>query len=195
MIIDCFESLKVRQIMVEDKLLVLKLNNGSVEALSRIYKKYLYVLLKIATSLSNDITDAEDIVQDVFLMFAQAAGQFQLTGSLKSYLATCVANRARNRLVVKQRQNLAGPNKVRLTAFDSKRPDQLIVWNEELERLNKAIRQLPYEQREAISLHLQGGMKFKEIARLQNVSIKTVFSRYRYGLDKLRYTLNSEIEK
>ena len=181
--------------MVEDKLLVLKLNSGSVEALSRIYKKYLYDLLKIALSLLNDIADAEDIVQDVFLVFSQAAGHFQLTGSLKSYLATCVANRARNRLVVKQRQNVAVPNKAGLSAFDSKRPDQLIIWNEELERLNKAMRQIPYEQREVISLHLQGNMKFKEISRLQNVSIKTVFSRYQYGLDKLRSVLNSEIEK
>ena len=181
--------------MVEDKLLVLKLNSGSVEALSRIYKKYLYDLLKIATSLLNDIADAEDIVQDVFLVFAQAAGQFQLTGSLKSYLATCVANRARNRLVVKRRQNVTGLDDAGLTVSDPKRPDQWVIRNEELARLNKAIRQLPCEQREAVILHLQGGTKFKDIARLQDVSVKTVFSRYRYGLDKLRLVMNSEVEK
>jgi len=35
-------------------------------------------------------------------------------------------------------------------------------------------------------MHLTGGMKFDDIARLQDVSVKTVLSRYRYGLDKLR---------
>jgi len=58
--------------------------------------------------------------------------------------------------------------------------------------LNNVLAQLPYEQREAISMHLQGGMKFKEIAKSQDVSIGTIQSRYRYGLDKLRSILDSE---
>jgi DNA-directed RNA polymerase specialized sigma24 family protein len=36
-------------------------------------------------------------------------------------------------------------------------------------------------------------MKFRAIAKSQNVSINTVQSRYRYGLDKLRSLLNSEV--
>jgi len=59
-------------------------------------------------------------------------------------------------------------------------------------KLNNVLAQLPYEQREAISMHLQGGMKFKEIAKSQDVSIGTIQSRYRYGLDKLRSILDSE---
>jgi RNA polymerase sigma-70 factor (ECF subfamily) len=55
--------------------------------------------------------------------------------------------------------------------------------------------QLPYEQREAIVLHIQGPMKFKEIAKLQQTSVKTVLSRYRYGMNKLRSILNSEAKK
>jgi DNA-directed RNA polymerase specialized sigma24 family protein len=51
---------------------------------------------------------------------------------------------------------------------------------------------LPYEQREAVVLHLKGGMKFKELAKLQGVSISTIHGRYRYGLYKLRSLLNSE---
>ncbi|MBM4024700.1 MAG: sigma-70 family RNA polymerase sigma factor [Planctomycetes bacterium] len=35
---------------------------------------------------------AEDVVQDVFVRFAGLARTFRLTGSLKGYLATCVAN-------------------------------------------------------------------------------------------------------
>jgi len=55
--------------------------------------------------------------------------------------------------------------------------------------------QLPYAQREVVVLHVQGGMKFRAIAKSQNASINTVQSRYRYGLDKLRSLLNGEIEK
>ncbi|MHC4243111.1 MAG: sigma factor-like helix-turn-helix DNA-binding protein [Planctomycetota bacterium] len=54
---------------------------------------------------------------------------------------------------------------------------------------------MPFEQREAVMLHLKGEMKFREIAKLQGVSISTIHGRYRYGLDKLRLMLNSELEK
>jgi len=71
---------------------------------------------------------------------------------------------------------------------------QWIIDSEQLRQLNDALDQLPEQQREVIILHLQGGMKFKAIAELQGVSINTVQSRCRYGLDKLRSILDSEAE-
>jgi len=46
----------------------------------------------------------------------------------------------------------------------------------------QAMMQLPYDQRETVVLHLQAGMKFREIAASQEVSVNTIQSRYRYGL-------------
>jgi RNA polymerase sigma factor (sigma-70 family) len=76
-----------------------------------------------------------------------------------------------------------------------KSPVQLVVRSEQLQRLSRSITELPYEQREVIVLRLHGEMRFKAIARLQNISIKTVQSRYRYGLDRLRSILNGEVRK
>jgi len=84
-------------------------------------------------------------------------------------------------------------NKVESAVSNSKRPEQWIIDNEQLRQLNEALTQLPQQQREVIILHLQGEMKFKAIAELQGVSINTVQSRYRYGLDKLRSILDSEV--
>jgi RNA polymerase sigma-70 factor (ECF subfamily) len=181
--------------MLDDKLLVWKFNRGSVNALSCIYEKYRDDLLRLAAALLNDIGDAEDIVQDVFINFAQSAGQFRLTGNLKGYLATCVANRARNRNIATYRRKTARWNgKVPVTS-NLETPDQWLMNGEELRKVSGAISQLPYEQREAITLHLYGGMKFREIGVLQDVSIKTAQSRYRCGLDRLRSILNSEVQK
>lgn len=44
-------------------------------------------------------------------------------------------------------------------------------------------------------LHLYSGMKFKAIAKLCRESVNTVKGRYRYGLEKLRSLLNSEVAK
>jgi len=67
--------------------------------------------------------------------------------------------------------------------------------DEESQLLTDALSRLPLEQLETIILHLKGGMKFKEIADMQGISINTVQGRYRYGLDKLRTILNGELKK
>ena len=73
--------------------------------------------------------------------------------------------------------------------------DQWAILKEESIKISEALVQIPFEQREVVVLHLHGSMKFREIAKVQSVSVKTIQSRYRYGLDKLRSILNSEVEK
>jgi RNA polymerase sigma factor (sigma-70 family) len=175
--------------MIEDKLLIWKFKRGSTEALCRIYEKYKDNLLKLALALLNDSAAAEDIVQDCFVSFAQSSQRLKINGNLKSYLAMSVANRARNWNRARQRQGTASLDEAGPIVSTYKRPEQWIIYNEELHKLNNALGQLSYEQREVVSLHLQGGMKFRAIAELQDVSINTVQSRYRYGLCKLRSIL------
>ncbi len=180
--------------MLEDKLLVLKCRRGSRDAMCRIYEKYKDYLLTLAKGLLGEQAAAEDVVHDVFVSFASSARQFQLTGSLRGYLATCVSNLARDKIRSRTRQAEA-LDSVNPSISDSDNPEQRVIEREELTRLRQAISQIPYEQREAVMLHLKGGMKFREIANLQGVSVSTIHGRYRYGLDKLRSLLNSEVEK
>ncbi len=188
--------------MIEDKLLIWRFKRGSTDALCRIYKKYKDNLLRLASALLNDTSAAEDIVHDFFVSFAQSPEKLKLNGSLKSYLATCVANRVRNANIARQRQSALGRlpaeatglNEAESAVSNSKKPEQWIIDSEQLRQLNDALAQLPEQQREVIILHLQGAMKFKAIAESQSVSINTVQSRYRYGLDKLRSNLDSEVK-
>jgi RNA polymerase sigma-70 factor (ECF subfamily) len=160
----------------------------------RIYEKYKDYLLTLAKGLLNDQEVAEDVVHDVFVSFARSARQFQLTGSLRGYLATCVINRVRDKIRSRTRQAQA-LEPAHSATLDSDNPEHCVIEAEELQRLRQAISQIPFEQREAVMLHLKGEMKFREIAKLQGVSISTIHGRYRYGLDKLRLMLNSELEK
>jgi len=180
--------------MIEDKLLIWKLKSGDGVALTRVYEKYKNDLLRIALGLSNQTSEAEDIVHDVFVSLAQSQ-KLRLSGNLKAYLATCVANRVRNSNRAGQRHETVTLDEAEPVAPDSHGPDRWIILNEQLERLNKAMAQVPYAQREVVILHVQGGLKFRAIAKSQNVSINTIQSRYRYGLDKLRSLLNSEVQK
>jgi RNA polymerase sigma-70 factor (ECF subfamily) len=179
--------------MLEDKLLVWKLKYGNQDALRRIYEKYKNDLLALAIALSNDKSVAEDAVHDVFVSLAQFAEKLRLRRSLKSYLSTCVANRIRdlNRL---RPQHIIQIDETEVVREDSNTPAQLAISTEEAQQIRYAMAHLPYEQREVIILHLQGGMTFKAIAGSAGVSANTIQSRYRYGLDKLQSVLDSEVK-
>lgn len=180
--------------MLEDRLLIWKFKGGSNEALCRIYLKYGDYLLALAAALLQDVNAAEDIVHDVFYKFIESREKFRLAGSLKSFLATCVVNLSRDKLRARKLQP-CDLDEAAETALDTHEPEHDAIFGEEASDLNCAIAQLAYEQREVILLHLRGGMKFREIAGFQGISINTAKSRYRYGLEKLRELLFDKEKK
>jgi len=181
--------------MLDEKLLIWKFNRGSKDVLRRIYEKYKDDLVTLAAALLNDKNAAEDTVHDVFVSFIKSAEKFRLTGSLRGYLVRCVANNARNRNKARRRHQGIGLDEAKPISSDSERPEFIAIFGEELRQLSWSLAKLPYHQREVIILHVQAQMKFKAIAKLQDVSINTIQGRYRYGLDKLRSLLNGEVEK
>ena len=177
--------------MFEDKWLIWKLKQGSPDALCSIYKKYKNNMLALAMTLSNDKSIAEDIIHDCFVSFANCGRKLKLKSSLKSYLLVSVANRVRNsgRDKIKSAIDI---DEIEIADSNSNQPQRQAMNNERVTKINSALHQLPYEQQEIIILHLQSGLKFKEIAKSQNVSINTIQSRYRYGIDKLRSMLDTD---
>ena len=179
--------------MLEDTYLTIRLKRGSCDALRSIYNKYRRYLLKIAAALLHDTTLAEDIVHDVFMRLAQSADTLTIRGSVKAYLRTSVINGVRNQLRAGKVRSHVELGEADAVAAEQHSSDQWISLTEESQRINNALAQLPFEQREVIVLHLHGDMKFREIAASQNTALKTVQSRYRYGLDKLRSLLKNEV--
>jgi RNA polymerase sigma-70 factor (ECF subfamily) len=178
--------------MIEDELLKWKFKSGSKDALQRIYEKYRDYLLTLAMALVNDAGLAEDIVQDVFVIFAQSSATFKLHGSLKSYLATCTLNRCRDLIRTRKHRPLSLDEDTPMPS-DFSPPDKRMITDEQSRLVAGAMAQLPYEQREVIALHLNAAMKLRHIAGLQNVSVSTIKGRYRYGLQKLRSVLNGKL--
>ena len=179
---------------MEDKLLIWRFKRGSREALRRIYDKYHGRLLKLAIVLTGDLDTGEDIVQDVFVHFAQSADRLGLSGSLKSYLTSSTLYCVRNQRRDNRRCRVQSLDEAEhLPSFEA-RPDQWAVLSEQLEHLRCAMACLPYEQREVITLRMGENMTFHQIAGLQRTSISTIHGRYRYGIEKLRSLLNSEVK-
>ncbi len=178
--------------MLEDQWLKLRLKAGRGDALQEIYEKYRDFLLTLAMALLNDGHLAEDVLHDVFVKLGQSAEARNVRGRLRSYLATCVANRARDCLRRRKRQPHSLDTDIDVIS-NSNGPESLTVASEQSRLVSEAMEQLPYEQREAVALYLNSGLTFRQIARHQSISISTAKGRYRYGLDKLRSILNGRL--
>jgi RNA polymerase sigma-70 factor (ECF subfamily) len=179
--------------MFREKQLIWQFNCGHTEAVREIYDLYKHDLVTLATALLMDKSEAEDVVHDVFVGFIRSGDRFRLTGSLRGFLCTCVANRARNRNKAARRHAPDNESGSEAVVPDCERPDLAAMFGEELQHVGAALSQLPYEQREAVVLRLHGGLRFREIALAQGVSINTIQGRYRYGMDRLKSILNGQI--
>lgn len=174
--------------MLEDRFLVRQLNQGSMQALRRIYEKYREDLFTIVVSLVGDRHLAEDCLQDIFVHLAEAAGEIHIRSNLKGYLAGAIVNRARDCLRRGSRQVDCAVDELQLEQA-TPCPDERLICDEQTSGLMQAIATLPVEQREVFVLYTQGAMSFRQIAGQQEVSIRTAHSRYRYAINKLRVLL------
>jgi len=181
--------------MIEDKLLIYRFKQNREVALRSIYDKYKVELLKLAVMLTRDINIAEDIVHDVFVRFAQSAERIRLTGSLKSYLVTSVINNVRNLHRNKTRHPESSIEGADSFSSAERNPHQWAIMSERLELLSNALNELPFEQREVVSLRMEMDLSFRQIAAMQNISVNTVKGRYRYAIAKLKSLLDGEVEK
>jgi RNA polymerase sigma-70 factor (ECF subfamily) len=178
--------------MLKETVLIWKFRRGHPDALALIYQEYLDDLLTLAMAMVNDAALAEDIVHDVFVALAKRQSDFRLQHKLKSYLVTCVMNRARDMFRVAKRHQ----HKLEHWSSDhTDHPaaDARVMGTERAYLLNQALALLPHVQRETVALHVKAGMRFTEIAKMQEISVNTVRGRYRYGLKKLRVLLADQV--
>ena len=181
--------------MLEDRRLLWRLKRGERDALRMIYERYEGDLLTLAANLLHDPATAEDVVQDVFIGLVRAVPRLELRRTLRAYLATAVANRVRDHYRRKPRQQAVSLDDAGHIPARGNGPVQMVIDDEQMHRLRSALEELPFEQREVITLRVHAGLKFREIAKHQNISIKTALSRYQYGLDKLRSMMDGEVPK
>jgi len=177
--------------MLQNKELLRQMSRGDKQALRVIYEKYKEDLFTVAMSLLQNVDLAEDCVSDVFVRFAGAVKNLRIHSNLKGYLVSSAANRAKDILKKKGScSNLDVETIGDCEIFAEATTEMSEV--EEKRRIFAALKRLPYDQQEVFVMHVQTDLKFREIAKLKKVSIKTIQSRYRYAIEKLRAILKKE---
>jgi RNA polymerase sigma-70 factor (ECF subfamily) len=126
--------------------------------------------------------DAEDVLQTIFVRIVRKRRYLAAVRCLDAYVYQIARNEATSFFRQHRRKRFlesdAQPWLVPAEPADTGR--------ETAEALQAALTQLPPLQREIVVLKTYQDKTFREIAAMLDLSLNTVASRYRYGMEKLR---------
>ncbi|MBZ0134752.1 MAG: sigma-70 family RNA polymerase sigma factor [Planctomycetes bacterium] len=171
-----------------DDALVARFRRGDVDAFGELYERHRGGLYGYALSLCYEPARAADAVQELWLGFLENVEKLADVANVKAYLYRSLRNRVLDEFRKRQREKKALTGSSPLVLV---RPRDTVASREEADRLNSALQRLSDEQREVILLRMYG-MKFGEIADVLQAATKTVESRHRLALEKLREWLRTE---
>ncbi len=154
-------------------------------ALEMIWSEYASDLLGYLVALHCSRTDAEDTLQEVFVMIARKRTSVANARMLKPYLFRLARNVALNRL----KRNRRIPDQVAcmpdwLVPVDPTPPDE-----HRIQKLAAGLAELPEKQRSVLVLKFYRDKTLREIGALLGISENTAASCFRYGIEKLRHVM------
>jgi len=172
---------------VSDAELLSRLRAGKQDAFESIFKSYYPQLVGVAESMIRDRQAAEDVVQDVMVELWRRRENMDVDTSLRAYLFRAARNRALNHLRHQKIAPRADPEVTEAVA--SPASDREFETREINRALRIAVQGLPERCREVFELSRVRGLPYAEIARVLQISVKTVEAQMGKALRVLREAL------
>ena len=153
--------------------------------------RYERPLLSYATRLLTDRDRAMDVVQDTFLRLCDQsqASREQIDQHLPEWLYTVCRNRAVDVLRRETRMTPLGDHARHFRDTQAAWPGAELAQQETTDRVLAAVDALPGNQQECIRLRFQGGLSYKEIARVTGLTVSYVGWLIHTGLKQVRQSL------
>jgi RNA polymerase sigma-70 factor (ECF subfamily) len=162
-----------------------RIEAGDITALEAVYDAYAAAVYRQAMAALGSVTDAEDVVQEVFLHLVRRHGG--RIRDLKAYLLTAAR---RQSFSVLRRRRQEAPEAGLEAPVPAAGPSAFA----EGETIRQALQALPSPQRDVVVLKVYRQLTFEEIGRVVRAPANTVASRYRYALQKLRRALGDSCD-
>lgn len=170
-----------------DDYLMEQVREGSRDALALLFRGHTRAVRNVAYRILRDESEADDLVQEVFLFLFQKAALFDASkGSASSWIIQIAYHRAINRrqyLTVRHHYDAHELEEQRLEPNERRLFVDAVVARTLLNRLRE---QVSIEQQQTLEFHLFDGYTFREIAEKTGQTLGNVKNHYYRGLERLR---------
>lgn len=176
-----------------DETLMLAYAGGQVTAFDQLYGRHRTRLYRFLLRQLRDGALADELFQDIWQRVIAARGGWKPEAAFSTWLYRIAHNRLADHWRALQHRPPAPENADERTERvpDPDTPERSLSDFEQRRQLQRALDELPAEQREVVLLRLEQELTLEEIGEITGVARETVKSRLRYAMDKLRSRLGT----
>jgi RNA polymerase sigma-70 factor, ECF subfamily len=179
---------------LDDTTLLTRIAKQDQAALSELYDRYARIIYAIAMRSLRSPEESEEVVLDVFAQVWRIAARYDSHKSrVDTWLFMMTRSRILDRVRKLQRRTPATGEVLDIAEIQTPAPSvdpiEAAVVAERREQVRVVLQKLPEEQRVVLELAYYQGLSHSEIAAQTGLSLGTVKTRIRLGLNKLRSAL------
>lgn len=169
------------ELKVSDKLMK-KIKDYDQDAFEVLYNKTSGAVFGLAMSILRNEEDVKDVVQNTFISIYEKIQSYEPEGKAMAWIFTITRNHAYMILRQKQKHNHIDLDEVYNVGVESTVEEDM-----HKEKLTSVLlNELQEDEREIVVMHAMSNIKHKDIAKIMDLPISTVLSKYRRSLQKLR---------
>ena len=187
-----------------DNEIIQQILRGDKEKFRHLVEQYQQMVFRTCMGFLHNKDDADDLTQEVFIQAYQSLPRFKGNAAFSTWLYRIAVNASLNRirksplkLMIQRFNIIRGDPKEKEISFPApseEDPEKLLIRNEHIAWVQKALDSLPENQRTAIVLSKYDDLSQKEIAKIMNTSEGAVESLLQRARKNLREKLSANKE-
>lgn len=172
----------------------LRIKLGDEQAFELLFRKYYIRMCGFANKFLNDPEESREIVQEVFIKIWEGREDIDPDDSLKAYIFKITQNQSLNRLRRKKIESkYVEIYKLVYSEHSEFTSHETLLARELEDNISTAMNTIPPKCRRVFELSRLEGLKYSEIAKVLNISVKTVEAQMSKALNILRFQLKDYI--
>jgi RNA polymerase sigma-70 factor (ECF subfamily) len=182
-----------------DAALMLRVKQGDTGAFEQLVNKYKQPVINVVYRMLRDLTEAEDVAQNVFVQVYKSASRYEVSSKFSTWLFTIARNLCLNELRRRSRHpadsmDVSHPEQEEQPwqQFEDKKtfsPPEKLLQGELEQKIEEALAELPENQRTAILLCRQDELSYEDIAKVLQCSLSATKSLIHRGRETLKQKL------
>ena len=169
-------------------------DNSDQAAFKELYYMLYKELFRFATVFVYEKELAEEVIQDVFTKLWSQREKLSHINNLKVYLYSAVKNAAINYRKKYPLQSLSNPNLSAIElGYNNQTPEHLMISAQMVAQINSSIQSMPPKCKLVFLMVKEDQLKYREVADILNISIKTVETQMGIALKKMNTALQMHL--